>query len=218
MRHIRKAFIINICIVIFEIISLIWMMSGISKGMLSASSWHMLRYFTIDSNILMGIAALVAAIEEHSVINRKKAEIPGAVWILKLAATASVTLTMLVTVFFLAPKSAATAGYFALFYNSNFFFHFFNPMLSIIVFVFFEKSDKVHFKHTFIGTIPLIFYAFYYVTEAVRHTENGRVMRGYDWYGFFMMGIKSVFIVLPLIYLIAWGICFVIWKVNKPKV
>ena len=221
MQHIRKAFIINICIFLLEIVSLIWMMSGLSRGVLSAAGLRMLRYFTIDSNILMGIAALIAAIEEQAVIKGKKAEVPVTVWILKLAATASVTLTMLVTVFFLAPNSAAKAGfagYMALFYNSNFFFHLFNPVLAIIVFVFFEKSDGIPFIHTFTGTIPLILYAVYYVAEALRHTENGKVMRGYDWYGFLVLGVRSAFVVLPLIFVITWGICFGFWKANKPKI
>ena len=103
---------------------------------------------------------------------------------------------MLVTVFFLAPTTASTYGFFASFYYSNFFLHLLNPILSIVVFLCYEKNTEINFKHTFTGIVPMLLYTVYYVTETLSHTKNGVITSGYDWYGFFALGIKSAFIVI----------------------
>ena len=219
MRNHKKAFYANICIFILEVFAIGWMMSGFNNGVFSGARLSALRYFTVDSNILMGIVALVAAIQEGKVIKGKREEkgkredLSSGVYTLKLAGTVGVTLTMLVTAFFLAPKSAT--GYFSLFYYSNFFLHLVNPLLSIITFLFLEKTDKIPFKNTLTGIIPMVLYAVYYVEEAVTHSTNGIIAKGYDWYGFFYDGIRSGVVVLPLMVLITYLISLVLWKLNR---
>ena len=58
-------------------------------------------------------------------------------------------------------------------------------------------------------------YAIYYVYETLSHTINGVVEKGYDWYGFFVFGTKSVMIVLPLIMIFSYMISYVLWKINR---
>lgn len=48
--------------------------------------------------------------------------------------------------------------------------------------------------------------------------ENGKVLPGHDWYGFFLFGIKSVFFVLLIIIAVTYLISFSMWKLNKEKV
>ena len=211
----KKAYIMNICIFVLEVFAVTWMMSGLSGGVLTSSRLSTLKYFTIDSNILMGIFALIAVFDQRKVLNGKKDEVSVRTYVLKLVGTVGVTLTMLVTIFFLGPTMGKTYGFFSLFEKSNFFLHLVNPVLSIIVFLCFEKSTKIAFRHTFTGTIPMILYAVYYVAETVRHMENGAIAKGYDWYGFFFLGIKSAFIVLPILLIITWLISAALWKLNK---
>ena len=211
----KKAYIMNICIFVLEVFAVTWMMSGLSGGVLTSSRLATLKYFTIDSNILMGIFALIAVFDQRKVLNGKKDEVSVRTYVLKLVGTVGVTLTMLVTIFFLGPTMGKTYGFFSLFEKSNFFLHLVNPVLSIIVFLCFEKSTKIAFRHTFTGTIPMILYAVYYVAETVRHMENGAIAKGYDWYGFFFLGIKSAFIVLPILLIITWLISAALWKLNK---
>ncbi len=213
MKNIRRAFIANILLFILELFAIAWMMSGINNGPFSAPWLEMLRYFTVDSNILMGIFALIAAIDEYKVLTKKKKEVSNITYILKLTGTVGVTLTMLVTIFFLAP----TAPYnpLMLFFYSNFFLHLLNPIISIISLICFEKNDKITFKQSFIGIIPMLLYSVYYVLEVVTHTNNGIIEKGYDWYGFFMLGLKSAFFVLPLVIGVTYLISFVLWKLNR---
>ena len=63
----KKAFILNSLIVVLEIVAITWMISGVTDGALSISGLRSLRYFTVDSNILLGIFALIAAIDERKV-------------------------------------------------------------------------------------------------------------------------------------------------------
>lgn len=214
----KKAYILNICIFALEVFAVGWMMSGLSAGVLSAPRLSTLKYFTIDSNILMGIFALIAAFDQGRVLRGKKDEVSDEIYVLKLFGTVGVTLTMLVTIFFLGPTIGRTYGFFSLFEKSNFFLHLANPVLSIIIFLCFEKSTKIAFRHTFTGTIPMVLYAVYYVSETVRHMENGVIAKGYDWYGFFFLGIKSAFIVLPILFIITWLISAVLWRLNKTNV
>ena len=217
MGNIKKAFCVNACIVILEIVSVVWMMSGLNSGVFSASRLAVFRYFTVDSNILMGIAALVAAADERAVMSGKKSKVSTGTYIFTLVGTVGVTLTMLVTVFFLAPKAIPTTGFFSMFYHSNFFFHLVSPVLSIIVFVFYEKSDRISFRHTFTGIVPMLCYAVYYIYEALTHIQDGAIAPGYDWYGFLFAGVKSAVIVIPLLILITYGISAALWRLNRKK-
>ena len=218
MNDLKKAYILNRCLFVLEVFAIGWMMSGLSGGVLSARKLATLKYFTVDSNILLGIAALIAAIDQRKVLRGEKGEVSLSTLILKLSGTFGGTLTMLVTIFFLGPTLGRTYGFFSLFEKSNFFLHLVNPVLGIVTFLCFEKSSRIAFRHTFTAIIPLVLYAVYYVIVTLSHTVNGVAAKGYDWYGFFFLGVKSAYIVLPVIIVISWLISFALWKLNRtPK-
>lgn len=215
MKKMKVAFGLNVLIFMLELFAVIWMMSGKGGGILSGSRLSALKYFTVDSNILLGITAIIAAIDEKSVLDGKKSGVSTSTLIAKLVGTVGVTLTMIVTVFYLVPITAATYGVFALFTYSNFFLHLLNPILAIITFLFFEQTDKIAFRHTFTGIVPMLIYAVYYVSTALAHSSDGRVLKGYDWYGFFAFGTESAVIIVPIFILITYGISFLLWKLNR---
>ncbi len=110
MKKRKIAFALNLVIVVFTVIALVWMTSGIHAGLLAESKLAALKFFTVDSNILMGIASLIVAIDLWKVIKGKKDVLSIFSYVAALIGTVGVTLTMLVTVFFLAPTMAATYG------------------------------------------------------------------------------------------------------------
>ena len=218
MNDLKKAYILNLSLFVLEVFAIGWMMSGLSGGVLSARRLATLKYFTVDSNILLGIAALIAAINQRKVLRGEKSGVSLPTLILKLSGTFGGTLTMLVTIFFLGPTLGRTYGFFSLFEKSNFFLHLVNPVLGIVTFLCFERSSRIAFRHTFTAIIPLVLYAVYYVAVTLSHTVNGVAAKGYDWYGFFFLGVKSAYIVLPVIIVISWLISFALWKLNRtPK-
>lgn len=219
MYKAKQAFIGNIIIFILEVFAVAWIMSGLSAagGPLDGPNYESLKYYTVDSNILMGIAALTAAAAQRRVITGKVESVPLFVQLLKLAGTVSVTLTMLITIFFLGPTLGRIYGFFSLFANSSLFLHLINPVAAIFVFLRYERSDHIPLRLTPAGVIPTVLYAVYYVALTLGHTENGKVAPGYDWYGFFAFGINAWGIVVAVILMITLGITLALWKLNRSK-
>ncbi len=215
LKRIRTAFFLNTAIFVLEVIAITWMMIGVTQGPLAASGVEMLKYFTVDSNILLGLAALIAARDQWQVLKGRKAAVSPAVSLLKLTATASITLTMMVTVFFLMPTTAAELGPFAMFYGSNFLLHLLNPLAGILCFALWEKTDRISFRQTLFGVLPMALYAVYYVINVLTHLKDGAVLPAYDWYGFFFAGTGSVLFVVPLLMLFTWGFSAALWKWNR---
>ncbi len=203
----KKSLIINILIVAFVLIAAVWMAVGSSLRALTATKFGALKFFTVDSNILVGVAALLMA------ISQSKEKVAPWLYTLKLVATVSVVITMLVTVFYLG--FVVPTGYFSLFQGSNFIFHLLVPVLSFIAFVFFEKTDCIAFKCNFFSFIPLILYGIYYAVSVMTHMENGVVQPGYDWYQFFKLGAKSMLIVYPFFLGFSFLISYILWKLNR---
>lgn len=217
LRKRKAAFIMNLAIVVIDIIAVVWMMCGPRTGVLTSSRLSALKFFTVDSNILMGIVAGIVAADLWRVLKGKKEDLAESSYVLALTGTVGVTLTMLVTIFFLAPTMGPKVGVLSLFAGSNFFLHLVNPILSIIVFLGFERSVRLKFRYTFVGIIPLVIYAIYYTVEALTHMQDGVIAPGYDWYGFFFLGPKSAVIVLPMVIAVTYGISVLLWRLNRAR-
>ncbi len=216
METVKKAFRGNIVIFILVAFSIAWIMSGVSRGVLSTgSALSVLRYYTVDSNILMGLAALAAAIEQGQILKGQRSGLSLGCHLLYQAGTVSVTLTMLVTAFFLGPTIGRVYGFFSLYQNSNFFLHLVNPLAALVVFLLFQKTARLRFSHTLFSVLPTLLYAIFYVAVTLRHIKAGTIEPGYDWYGFFAFGINSWPLVVFVILLITWGISLVLWRLNR---
>ncbi len=219
IKKIKIDLVLNLVICGLVIMATIFMMTGF-KFMgddieLTATKVEVFKFFTVDSNILMGIMAIVFAKFEIDLINNKRTEIPRIIYMFKLAATVGVVLTFLVTACFLAVITKT--GYFTLFKNSNLFFHFIIPVLSFISFTCFEKTKVLTFKDSFAGLIPMFIYAIYYTINVLSHLENGKVSVKYDWYWFLQGGIGSIIFVIPIMFLVTYAICYTTWKLNRKQ-
>ena len=212
----KGTLIFNCLIFIFTLFATISMIIGFQFmgeiTVLSSRNFRAFKYFTVDSNVLAGLSSLAYVIFLILKNKGKIKEMPNFMHILQLAATSGVTLTMMVTVFFLAPRSTTT--YFDYFMNSNLFMHLLTPLLCIISFIFFEKAN-ISFVKTFYGIVPMILYAFYYIPNILLHLENGKVLPKYDWYGFLFAGLQTIWIVIPIILLLTWGFSLGLWTLNK---
>lgn len=217
---IKIAFIINIIIVLMTIFAFIVMftdlkfMSG-KETVIASSKVGRLRFFTIDSNLLMGIVAFVFLIQQKKLLDGKTKEIKQKFYIYKLMATCAVSLTFTIVLFYLG--QIAPDGLLSMYVNKNLFFHGLIPLLSIINFIFFEKTDKLKFEHTFLALMPIIVYTFYYLTNVLIHIENNIVSPEYDWYYFVQKGVGKIIVVLPLIFVLSYGLSCSLWRLNKEK-
>ena len=172
----------------------------------------MFKFFTIDSNILIGIGSFVFIIYEILLMKNKTNKIPNFVFILKSSGVVSVVLTFVVTLFFLAPTSKS--GFFSLYLNSNLFFHFIIPILSVISFVFYEgfESKSINILHS---TIPMMIYSLFYLINVLLNTNGSVITTQYDFYNFLGGNIYRALYVMPIIFLITYIMSYIILKINK---
>lgn len=218
-KKIKISLILNIIIVASVIFATVAMFTGFKfmdgKNLLESTKLGMFRFFTVDSNLVMGIIAIIFIIKEIEFLRGKIEYIPTIMYILKLIGTVAVSLTFVVTFGYLA--QIAEGGALALIQNSNLFFHLLVPVFSIITFAFFEKTDKLKFRYSFLGVSSALIYAIYYLTNVLTHLENGKVSSEYDFYWFVQGGIWQIFVILPLILGITYGISVLLWRLNKKK-
>ena len=214
MKKIKVSLILNILIVILVTLGSIFMFTGFtfmpSKTLLEANKIEMFKFYTVDSNILMGLISLLFIIYELKLLNNKIDMIPKRIYILKFIATSAITLTFVTTLFFLAPQY----GLYAMYNNNNLFFHLIVPLLALISYIFFEKHEN-EYKYAYLGIIPMFIYSIYYTLMILINLNNGGLTFKYDFYGFLQGNINNIYIVLPVIYLISYLISILLIKLNK---
>ena len=218
-RKIKISLAINVMIVVFTITACIIMFTGFKfmEGdiILETTKIGMFKFFTVDSNIFMGIVAFIFSIIEIQILKGKKIEISLKTYIFKLMATVSVGVTFFTVFVYLG--NIVEGGILRLLKNSNLFLHLLIPVLSMINFCFFEKTDKIKFKYTIFGTIPVILYSVFYITNILIHLENGKVSTIYDWYWFAQGGMWQLLVVPPFMILCTYLISAGLWRINKKR-
>ena len=200
MKKIKISLILNIIITVLVTLGTIFMFLGIkfmpSKSLLEVSNIEMFKFFTVDSNLFVGIISLILSIYEIKLLTNRIDKIPKLIYILKLSSTSTVTLTFLVTSLFLAPQY----GIYEMFNNSNLLFHLIVPIISIISFVFYEKYDS-KYKYALYSIIPMFLYGIYYVSVILMHKND---FTKYDFYGFLQGNLNNIFVSFPVIILVGY--------------
>jgi len=217
---IKISIVINILVFILTIVASIIMFTGFKfmhgpSPNVESTSIGMFRFFTVDSNIFMGIIALVFAIFEIKLLKENIKEIPFVLYILNLVATSAVGLTFVVVFTYLGP--ICKDGIITMLQNSNLFFHLIIPVFAMVNFVVFERTSIIRFKHCFFGTIPMLLYSACYLTNVLVHSENGKVSTDYDWYWFVQGGLWQACIVVPVIFIASYVITIILWRLNKKR-
>ena len=162
-----------------------------------AESWFYILTFTVQSNILLGLVALVAMILGIRSLKTGK-PLPRSLTTWYLVAASAAMLTAITVIIFLAPIRAIQGrNYFDMVLGPMFFFHFFNPFLSAAAFIYLTPRTKLKLKECFFALIPPAAYAVPYVLNVViLHTW-------YDFYGFTFGGknwaVPVVFVVISAI-------------------
>ena len=169
-----------------------------------------IKYYTVESNILMAIIALIYAFYIKS---GKPPTYPLS--LVKLIGTVGVALTFLTVVFYLAPISGP--DFLLMFTRYNFFLHLTVPVLSIFSFIFLEDHTVLPFKSTLLGIVTMLVYGVFYMINVIAHFKDGKVSTDYDWYCFVQYGAKSIFIVIAMMIVGTYLISFVLWKFNQLK-
>ena len=179
------------------------MFSGADPAhILSSAGVSALKYFTIDSNLLMAFAAVVNmsyTVREH----KHSHPVPVWVGILRYIAVVSVMLTFGTTFLFLV----RLYGFRAMIAGVNFYLHLIVPLMSFFLFLMVQPTRRTGFGMSFIAVLPMLIYGMCYMGNIL---VNGRSSAN-DWYGFARWGPGMYLPVILIVTGLAWILAAVLW-------
>ena len=170
---------------------------------LSVNGWSDLKYFTVLSNLFVGVVAII-----WLVMYAWKRKVPTWLSVLKYTAAASVFVTFTVVVVFLGPLY----GYGRMYRGANLFFHLIVPVYSVAETVLFE--EEISFKQSFFAMVPPCIYGIGYVTNCLVNGIGEWPNRN-DWYSFLEWGYGVGVVVFIVICAVAWGLGLAVRALNK---
>ncbi len=135
-------------------------------------------FFTTDSNIFAAIGSVVVAIFDVKILRNKAKLLPKAALILKFAGTVCLTITMLTSLFYLAPKYSFSF----IFGGTYFHVHLCAPLMSLISLCVFEKGYRLSIAAAHIAYLPVMIYSVVYIIMVVVIGEKNGGWR--DLYSF----------------------------------
>lgn len=197
------SFLCNLANVVFTAVSVLGFFVSTGSGNMQVAGAKCFMFFTIDSNILAAAASLFMCVLSVKNFKADKTEIPKWLSLFKFTGTTAVTVTFSTVIFFLGP----TMGYGLMFVGSSLYLHLINPLLCIISYAFFEKSEALPLKYSLLGVLPTAIYGAVYVVMVV-FTEKWP-----DFYGFNTGGFW--FVSLPVMLAATYLFAFCLWKLHK---
>lgn len=174
---------------------------------LMAHGWRSLKYFTVLSNLLCGLAsALYLASRLAMPAAPAAAAAPAWVLALKLAATSAVTLTFLVVIALLCPKF----GWRQMYAGGNLFMHLLLPLLAIADCVLFVPLGVLPPAATVAAVVLCALYGTWYLRMVMSHiAEDGG--KAHDFYGFLRWGEGKIAVVFTGMLAVSWATGLALW-------
>ena len=164
------------------------MVTGFAQGAtLTDRGLRSLRYFTVQSNLLVGLSSLLYAVALIPVLRGRANGVPAALQILQLAATASVGLTFLVVTGFFIPVLHSKD----MFVGPNLWFHLVVPLAAIVSFPLLFRFAPLPRSAILWSAVPMLLYGSFYTLNCLLHGtgdyQNPATLN--DWYWFLHWGL-----------------------------
>ena len=208
----------NALIILFVFGAFVWSFFQKAEGELLSKGITSLKYYTVLSNLLLGVSAIPMLI--FSVQNAKKGEIKTPLWaiVLKFAAVVATTITFLTVVVVFIPLAIKEGhSWLSLFSETNLFNHLITPLVGLLGFCLCEISPKLKFRHTPWGIVSVILYEIFYTFNYYFHwVDSGGDNPDYlyDWYGFTNGGKNPVWLVIIIGVVAAYLITLLVYLFN----
>ena len=202
VKKTRVGLVLAVNLLIFGLVVYAWfvMMFRMGDGTLSGTGLSSLRYYTVLSNLLEGLAALITVVFTVLILAGKASELPRWVTLLCYAGTTSVSLTFVTVMVYLGP----VFGFNIMFNDANLYFHLLIPLFAIMEALFLSK-EKLRFKDSFVATLPTLLYGVWYI---INNLANGR--EGNDIYYLFYFGPAASVLFFIGFMAVAWGIALLL--------
>lgn len=168
-----------------------------SVNLLTAYGLQNLKYFTVDSNLFLGLVCLTELLLAAARRAGRIAEIPAWIGTLQYIAAVAVALTFTVVMVFFGPA----VGYAPLLREGNLYFHLLVPLLALISFCTLRRGRYIPLRDTALALIPSVLYGAYYTVTLLLY---GAHFPSTDWYGFALGGIRGSVMSASGIFLLTW--------------
>lgn len=177
MKHTARI-IINIVIAVSVPAAWIWMALS-AEGTLASTGLRSLRYFTVLSNFLEGIASIAYIVSAF----RHSGEATYRVRVFKYVAAVQVAITFLTVAVLLVP----IWGILDLFSGPNLFFHLLVPLAAITEYIVF-RDNRLRFVDNLFVMIPVFLYGVAYTINIIINGIGDTPETTNDWYYFLNWG------------------------------
>ena len=183
--HMRRFFswLLNLVIarlVFAALLRLFWRFdaSGLPSALI-AENLEYVKYFTVLSNGLEGLAALLYGLGLALTLCGALPRMPRWVAVLKYVAVTQVCLTLLTVACFIGPRTGFRSAYRGL----NFWFHLVVPLLAALDYVFLDREGVPPLRAVPLPLLPVAAYGAFYLGNLLLNGWGGGDHPN-DWYGF----------------------------------
>lgn len=183
------------------------MLRSTKDGLLTAHGLKNLKFFTVESNLFLGLVCLAELVLAAARRAGWIAERPALIDKLQYIATVSVALTFTVVTVFFGP----VVGYAPLFEDANLYFHLVIPVLAAVSFCVLRRGRFIPLRETALAMLPALLYGLYYtlvlLVRGVRFPDT-------DWYGFASGGIVGSVLSAAAVFLVTWSLALLLRLVS----
>ena len=138
-----------------------------------------LRYYTVDSNLLLGVAALVSLVFDILVLIKKREDTPRFCKAFLLCASTGTTLVV-TAIFYMGEGRLILPG--ETLQYAGMFMHLITPLVALVRVLGFEEEKKApKFYDALFAAVPMVIYGIIYIVHLQQ--TNGYGIAEYDWYG-----------------------------------
>lgn len=199
--------ILNIVIVVFTIVGIVFMLTGKpEEGALQSSGIENFKYYTVLTNVFCGI---VAALYLIFILFKKDTD---KIRVLKLAAVCGVAITFAVVAFMFGPLY----GYPQFYKRGNLFFHLLLPVTAMAEFMI-VKREKMPFRYTVFSAIPTLLYGAGYLLNILINGIGGPWPDTNDFYAFLSWGWPAGIAIFAVITLSAFAVACIFRAVSNKR-
>lgn len=181
-----------------------------APGTLALNGFGSLKYFTVQSNLLVGFVAIAWLIYTGKG-EAASGTVIARIELLKYIAAAAVGLTFTTVIGFLGP----IYGYPAMFEGANLFLHLIGPIGAMLEIIFLSETSFTRKDNRLVMISPLIYGLGYLANNLIN--GFGEWPDTNDWYFFFHWGYPVGILIYAILLTVTWLLGFLMRKLQRKR-
>ena len=182
---------------------------GLPEAIL-ADNLDYLKYFTVLSNLLMGLAAGLYALAVKLCLCHVLRHVPGWVCVFKYVVTVLVSLTFVTVLCYIGPRTGFRTAY----RGANLWFHLILPLAAVLDFTVLYRESRLRFRATSMPLIPIAIYGTAYILNLLFNGFGGKGHPN-DWYGFAAGRPAASILTFSALIIVGWLLALALWLPHK---